>query len=178
MIHDDGPRAYRFEMSVAGGPWRESVALTHPDHKYGDCGWIAVREVRPLYRADQLTDEPRKVMADGGQPTSDDRVRYLRNNELRAEIVAAVGGDPARYQQDDTIHLQKADLVRVADTLQPDDDETKVCALTLGALYEEICRWAGGEYDANAGRPWGITRENLKAIHRAVDGRPPQEVPA
>lgn len=55
-------RAFRFEMRVAGGDWRESVALTHPDRKYGETGWIAVRNVRPLYRADQLVDEPAEVV--------------------------------------------------------------------------------------------------------------------
>jgi hypothetical protein len=48
----------------------------------------------------------------------------------------------------------------------------------LGEVYEAVCQWAGGEYHPNAGKPWGINRDNLKAIHRAVDAGPLREVPA
>lgn len=105
-----------------------------------------------------------------------ERLQYLRNNELRAEIVAAVGGDPARFQGADSRYMRKAHLVNVADTLQPADSDVEPRALQLGQLYEYICRWAGGEYEPNAGSPWGINRDNLKHIHRSVGGCPPEEV--
>lgn len=103
-----------------------------------------------------------------------DRQTYLRNAELRAEIVYSVGGDPTRYTEN--VGLQKADVVRIARQLQPDGNDLDVEALRLGDLYDAVCEWAGGEYSPNAGNPWKINRENLKQIHRAVEAESPTKV--
>jgi len=104
-----------------------------------------------------------------------DRLIYLNRGELREEIVYAVGGDPSRYGVDSDRGLQRADTERIAQKLQPEDNNLNLQQCQLGKLYEVACRWAGGEYQPNAGKPWGINRPNLKEIHRAVDGHPPRK---
>jgi len=111
-------------------------------------------------------------------PHDSDRLKYLNKGQLREEIVYAVGGDPSRYGANSDRGISIADARRIATTLQPDDSELDLDAMTIGDLYEHICDWAGGEYSPNAGNPWGINRPNLKEIHRAVDGQPPREVVA
>jgi hypothetical protein len=107
-----------------------------------------------------------------------DRLKYLNNGELRAEIAYAAGGDPTRYGVDSQRGLKKADMRRVADSLQPADNDLDVHELELRGLYEAVCEWAGGEYEPNAGNPWSLYRPNLKRIHRALDAGPMQEVAA
>lgn len=106
----------------------------------------------------------------------DDRQRYLTKGELREEIAYVVGADPTRYGAGSERCLQKADVLRLADRLQPVDSDIDVRKCTLGPLYSLVCRWAGGEYRPNAGRQWGLNRDNLKAIHRAVGGSDPREI--
>jgi hypothetical protein len=107
----------------------------------------------------------------GGQPQGDiDRLQYLTKAELRAEMVYAVAGDPTRYGAGSDRGLKKADIKRIATHLQPEDSDADLDAMDLGNLYEVACRWAGGEYHPNAGKPWGVNRSNLKQIHRAVVG--------
>lgn len=104
-----------------------------------------------------------------------DRLQYLTRGELREEIVYAVGGDPTRYGAGSDRGLKKADVKRIATHLQPEDSDAALDAMDLGNLYEVACRWAGGEYQPNAGKPWGVNRSNLKQIHRAVSGEDPRE---
>jgi len=104
------------------------------------------------------------------------RLQYLTNGELREEIAWAVGGDVCRYGAGTDRGLQKADMRRIATQLQPEDSPVTLRDCDLATLYELSCDWAGGEYDANAGNPWGLYRPSLKTIHRAVDGQPPREV--
>lgn len=107
---------------------------------------------------------------------STDRLTYLMKGELREEIAYAVGANPGRYGVDSTFGFRKADMIRIADQLQPADSDVEIRDCTLDTLYEFVCRWAGGEYQPNAGNPWGINRPNLKKIHRAVDAGDPREV--
>lgn len=105
-----------------------------------------------------------------------DRLAYLKNGQVREEIAYAVGADPDRYGVDSRRGFKKADVIRVAVSLQPEDSDLEVEEMDLGGLYDAICSWAGGEYSPNAGKPWGLNRANLKAIHRAIDAQPPREV--
>ena len=105
-----------------------------------------------------------------------DRLRYLNKGELREEIVYAVGGDPTRYGIDSQRKLNKADLQRICETLQPTDSDLTVHGMDLAALHHYACRWAGGEYVPNAGLQCGIRRNNLKKIHREVGSEPLREV--
>lgn len=101
----------------------------------------------------------------------DDRQKYLRNFELRAEIAGALGMSPARFLEDGTTGakvLLKKHVLAVAREIQPEDSDVDVDELDLVELYRDVCEWAGGEYVPNAGNPCGINRENLKKIHRAV----------
>jgi hypothetical protein len=102
-----------------------------------------------------------------------DRLQYLTKGELRAEIVYAVGGDPTRYGAGSDRGLKKADIQRIATHLEPEDSDADLDAMDLGNLYEVACRWGGGEYHPNAGKPWGVNRSNLKQIHQAVGGEDP-----
>ena len=112
-----------------------------------------------------------RVATDGGNPGP---LKYRRNSQLRAEIVYTVGGDASRYRGTQRGML-KADIVRIATILQPDDSTAPVKSLKLSELYECVCKWAGSEYEGTAGCQWRLTRENLKAIHEAVDARSPTE---
>ena len=96
-----------------------------------------------------------------------EQLTYLRNNDLRAEIVRAVGGNPGPYETAETSYcLRKADLVRVAETLTSYDEPSE---LTLRELYDTLdAAVPGMDHPHNAGNTWGITREDLKALHRAV----------
>ena len=107
---------------------------------------------------------------------TENRLKYLRNNQIRGEIAYAVGADPTRYWDDEGRGLTKAHVLRVAQRLQPADSALDIDDMDLGDLYEHVCRWAGGEYSPNAGKPWGINRDNLKLIHDAVDATDPREV--
>jgi len=95
------------------------------------------------------------------------QLKYRRNNELRAEIVRAVGGDYSRYETAEaTCGLCKADLVRIADTVTSRDEPSE---LTLRELYDALdAAVPGMDHSHNAGNSWGISREDLKALHRAV----------
>jgi ribosomal protein S27AE len=114
-------------------------------------------------------------MTDGGTDTSGtERLKYLRNNELRQEIVFAVGGDPSEYDRDETYNLRKADLVRVVEAVA---DRENPQELTVRGLYDLLDESVPEmDHEHNAGNTWGIRREDLKAIHKTVDGRPPQKV--
>jgi len=103
-----------------------------------------------------------------------DRLKYLRNNEIRAEIVYAVGGDPSPFDREETYCIRKADLVRIATAVADLDEPAQ---LTIRGLYDAIDDAVPAmDHYHNAGNTWGITREDLKAIHRAVDGRPPKQI--
>lgn len=102
-------------------------------------------------------------------------LKYLNNRELREQIAYAVGADPSRYS-DEAKKFTKSHVQQIAQQLQPEDNDLDVDAMALGDIYEAVCDWAGGDYSPNAGKPWGINRENLKLIHTAVDGREPREV--
>jgi hypothetical protein len=105
-------------------------------------------------------------------------LKYKRNIELRREIAYTAGGDPTRYGEEDPRRgLVKADLQRIATQLQPADDDTDIAALDLRGLYETICRFADAEYSPNAGNAWALNRAALKAIHRVLDARAPEETP-
>jgi hypothetical protein len=95
------------------------------------------------------------------------QLKYRRNNDLRAEIVRAVGGDPSRYETaESTCGLCKADLVRIADTVTSRDEPSE---LTLRELYDTLdAAVSGMDHSHNAGNTWGIRREDLKALHRTV----------
>lgn len=95
------------------------------------------------------------------------QLKYRRNNELRAEIVREVGGDPSRYETGGaSCGLCKADLVRIAETVTSHDEPSE---LTLRGLYNTLDAAVDGmNHSHNAGNTWGIERENLKALHRAV----------
>jgi len=97
-------------------------------------------------------------------------LKFKTNRELRRDIAYTVGGDPTRYA--DSKHLNKADLMRLAETL----DVERAAEMNLDGLYEAICESVGQEWTANAGHPWGINRDNLKAIHRTIDASSPREV--
>jgi len=101
-----------------------------------------------------------------------EQLTYLRNNDLRAEIIRAVGGDPAPYETAETSYcLRKADLVRVAETLTSYDEPSE---LTLRELYDTLdAAVPGMDHSHNAGNTWGIARGNLKALHRAVNDDAP-----
>lgn len=115
-------------------------------------------------------------MATNQESTGDaERLTYLNKGQLREEIAYVVGADPTRYGIDSDRGLCRDDMERIATQLKPADSGLDVRKCQLGKLYEVCCRWAGGEYQPNAGNPWGISRQNLKKIHRAVDGRPPRE---
>lgn len=106
-----------------------------------------------------------------------DRLRYLNRGQLREEIAYAAGVDPDRYGIGAAgVGFRKAHVRKIAVQLQPDSDHTNIDALELRGLYYAVCEWADGEYQPNAGNAWGINRENLKAIHRALDAAPPREV--
>jgi len=92
---------------------------------------------------------------------------YLRNNELRAEIVRAVGSDPSRYETAESARgLCKADLVRITETVTSRDEASE---LTLRELYNTLdAAVSGMDHSHNAGNTWGIRREDLEALHRAV----------
>jgi hypothetical protein len=104
----------------------------------------------------------------------------LRNNEIRREIAYTVGHDPTRYQDVGSKHvcLTKAELLSIGEALRPADSDVAVGQLELIELYPQICEWVGLEYEPNVGNQWGLDREQIKAIHRAIDARPPEEVPA
>jgi len=121
--------------------------------------------------SDELCRDHDAIVTDGGT----DRLTYLNKGELRQEIVYAVGGDPSRYGENSDRGIRMADVERIAQTLQPEESDLELEKCQLGKLYEVACRWAGGEYQPNAVKPWGINRPNLKEIHRAVNGRPPKE---
>jgi len=113
-----------------------------------------------------------------GQSTGDiGRLQYLTKGELRAEILYAVGGDPTRYGAGSERGLKKADIKRIATHLQPGESDADLDAMDLGNLYEVACRWGGGKYHPNAGKPWGVNRSNLKQIHRAIGGEDPTPMP-
>jgi hypothetical protein len=101
-----------------------------------------------------------------------EQLTYLRNNDLRAEIVRAVGGNSAPYETAETSYcLRKADLVRVAETLTSYDEPSE---LTLRELYDTLdAAVPGMDHSHNAGNTWGIARGNLKALHRAVNDDAP-----
>jgi hypothetical protein len=91
-------------------------------------------------------------------------LRYRSNQDLRREIVAAVGVSDLQRYGADQCGLCKADLYAVARALgDPPDDE-----MTVSELYHWLCGQVGLEYGGNAGRDWRLRREQLKAIHRAV----------
>jgi hypothetical protein len=103
-------------------------------------------------------------------------LKYLRNNELRQEIAYAVGGDPSRYDSNETVNLCKADLVRIAGVIA---DHQHPQQLTVRGLYDLIDDDVPGmDHTHNAGNSWGIARDDLKAIHESVGGQPPQIVVA
>jgi len=105
-----------------------------------------------------------------------DRLKYLNNGQLREEIAYAVGADPSRYGPDSSRGITIAHARAIGVSIQPPNTDVDLDAMDLGEVYKHVCRWAGGEYQPNAGKPWGINRENLKEIHRAVGGRKPREV--
>lgn len=104
------------------------------------------------------------------------RLKFLQNVEIREEIAYTVGGDPTRYDTERGRNLNKADILRAATQLQPEDNDAALSEMTIGDLYEVVCRWSGGEYVPNAGNPWGLRRPNLKKLHQALDAQPPREV--
>jgi hypothetical protein len=111
-----------------------------------------------------------------GKGSRRERLTYLRTPQIRQEIVYASGGDPTRYTDTD-LCLNKADLKRIAQQLQPDTDTTTISDAGVRYLLETVCEWAGAEYQSNAGNQWRICRDSLKAIHRAVNARPQTEMP-
>lgn len=106
-----------------------------------------------------------------------ERRQYLTTGELREEIAYAVGGDPSRYGAGSSHGLKKATVRRIAEQLQPEDSTLTLHQCDLVNLYRHVCDWAGGEYQSNAGRAWGINRANLKLIHRELAATDPTEVP-
>lgn len=102
-------------------------------------------------------------------------LKFKKNGELRKEIAYTVGGDPSRYGADSDKGLTKGDVFRLAVQLQPEDSDLDLTELRLRDMYDAVCRWAGTEYQSSAGRSWGLRRDNLKAIHRAIDARSPTE---
>ena len=105
-----------------------------------------------------------------------DRLKYLNRGQIREEIAYAVGADPSRYGVDSSRGLKKADMARIAERLQPAHSDLDIQQCDLRTLYERVCGWAGGEYQRTAGKQWGINRENLKRIHRAVGASDPREI--
>jgi hypothetical protein len=103
-------------------------------------------------------------------------LRYHTNGELREEIAYTVGSDPTRYGAGSERGLRKKEVARLAERLRPDGEELDVSECDLATLYDRVCEWAGGEYQPNAGNAWGINRDNLKHIHRAIDATEPREV--
>jgi len=84
-----------------------------------------------------------------------EQLTYLRNNDLRAEIVRAVGGDSAPYETAETSYDEPSEL-------------------TLRELYDTLdAAVPGMDHSHNAGNTWGIARGNLKALHRAVNDDAP-----
>jgi hypothetical protein len=105
--------------------------------------------------------------------TDEDRLTYLRNSDIRAEIAYAVGGDPSRYKHDRRLKLKKSDLVRIATAVS---EHEAPASLTVRELYELLDGAVPGmDHTHNSGRSWGITRDDLKTIHQAVGGRPRAE---
>lgn len=109
--------------------------------------------------------------------TEQERLRYLTNGELREEIVYAVGGDPDRYGPGSDHMLIKDDLVRIATDVLADNNDEPLSEYSVEELYDLICTAVGTEFEANAGRAWGLKRRDLKAIHRVVDGQDPRQDP-
>jgi hypothetical protein len=105
------------------------------------------------------------------------RRQYLTVGELRQEIAYTVGGDPSRYGPRSGKAMPKATVRRVAERLQPEDSTLTVHECDLVDLYRHVCEWAGGEYQPNAGRAWGINRANLKLIHRELGASDPTDSP-
>lgn len=106
------------------------------------------------------------------------RLDYLTNGELRGEIAYAVGADPTRYGPGSSLGLTKDEVLKVCERLRPPHSEVTLHECKLEPLYERACRWAGGEYQPNAGKAWKINRKNLKRIHRAVGAADPRTVVA
>ena len=106
-----------------------------------------------------------------------DRRTYLRVDELRAEIAYEVGCDPTRYVGSDR-RLDKEALQRLARALECSSGSEHIEQLPLRRLYPLVCESAGGRYNASAGNQWGINRDNLKAIHEAVEAGPMQVIDA
>ena len=109
---------------------------------------------------------------------TDATLRYLTNGEIREQIAYTAGGDPTRYGADSDRGLCKADMLRIAEQVRPDGDETVLEDCTLSELLKLVCVWSGGEYRGNAGQQWGVQRENLKKIHRTLGASDPREVAA
>lgn len=104
-----------------------------------------------------------------------DRLKYHENLEMREEIVYTTGGDPTRYNGGDKRRLKKSDARRIAQQLQPEENDLELHDMKLREILENICKWAGGEYNRGSAT-MDITRDNLKLIHQALDAKPPQEV--
>lgn len=109
-------------------------------------------------------------------PEQSDRLKFLTNGELREEIAYTVGGDPSRYGAGSSRQLTKGVVQRVAIRVQPAERDVALAAMELAELYEHVCECVGYAYEPPAGDPWGLRRGELKAVHRALDARPPREV--
>jgi hypothetical protein len=112
---------------------------------------------------------------DGGSETDPDAIarRYLHNRDLRAGIVAAIGGDPSRYA---TGHrkLRRHEVEAVGEQLRPADSDVDLEALALAELYEQVCAFADTDYEATSERVWGLNRPQLKALYQALDAELPE----
>lgn len=100
---------------------------------------------------------------------TDSGLRYKRNAELRAEIAALAGVETDRYGPGSDRGLNKAHLLAVADRLGVESGENE--EPTLARLYELVCEAVGETYEPTTGNQWGLQRKDLKAIHRALEGR-------
>jgi hypothetical protein len=87
---DDGPAAWLYDLSFAGGEWRPTVTLTHPD-ECADAPDVEIRHVRPLFDPDDcqraagharalagLADGCDAALTRDEQQTLDDAAAFLR----------------------------------------------------------------------------------------------------
>ncbi|MDZ7701789.1 MAG: hypothetical protein U5J98_06820 [Halobacteriales archaeon] len=166
--------------STGGGERCETCGEPKQNHPiYDDFGGLACAGNATWHRS-LSRDFDRDIVTDGGTSTGrSERLRYLTNGELREEIAYAAGADPTRYGAGKSgVGLKKADVLRIATQIQPDDSDVELNKLDLKGLYQVVCRWSGGEYKPNAGNAWKINRDNLKKMHQAIGGRPPREIVA
>lgn len=101
-----------------------------------------------------------------------ERLKFLSNNEIREEIVSAVGGESERYRcTTPPKMLTKTHMEAVAEKAGVANNDCDIESLTLKELQLLVCQWVGTEEAACIS---GIKRPGLKQIHRAVCGGDPE----